>query len=75
MNWLPIPDDGWVPLEHERDKFFNVYIDETSQTEYRYLIIGGLVVPLSHTARLEADIIAARADTIVPSINPMAPRA
>jgi hypothetical protein len=70
MNWLPIPDDGWVPLERERGKFFNVYIDETSQTEYRYLIIGGLVVPLSHTARLEADIIAARADTIVPSHQP-----
>jgi hypothetical protein len=34
------------------------------------LIIGGLVVPLSHTARLEADIIAARADTIVPSHQP-----
>jgi hypothetical protein len=70
MNWLPIPDDGWVPPEHERDKFFNVYIDETSQTEYRYLIIGGLVVPLSHTAQLEADIIAARADTVVPSMQP-----
>jgi hypothetical protein len=70
MSWSPIPDDHWVPLEHERDRFFNVYIDETSQTEFRYLIIGGLAVSLSHTAQLEADIIAARANTVVPSIQP-----
>jgi hypothetical protein len=70
MSWSPIPDDDWAPLEHERDKFFSVYIDETSQTKHRYLMIGGLAVPLSHTAQLEADIIAARAGTIVPSKQP-----
>jgi hypothetical protein len=70
MSWSPIPDDHWVPLEHERDRFFNVYIDETSQTKHRYLIIGGLAVSLSHAAQLEADIIAARADTVVPTIRP-----
>jgi hypothetical protein len=57
MSWSPIPDDDWAPLEHERDKFFSVYIDETSQTKHRHLMIGGLVVPLSHAAQLEADII------------------
>jgi hypothetical protein len=70
MSWSPIPDDDWVPLQHERDKFFSVYIDETSLTKHRYLMIGGLAVPLSHTAQLEADIIAARSNTVVPSIPP-----
>src|SRR3981081_962973 len=60
MSWSPIPDDDWAPLEQERDKFFSVYIDETSQTKHRYLMIGGLAVPLSHTGQQEADIIAAR---------------
>ena len=70
MSWSPIPDDDWAPLEHERDKFFSVYIDETSQTKHRYLMIGGLAVPLSHTGQLEADIIAARKDTRVPATQP-----
>src|SRR3981081_3825300 len=70
MSWSPIPDDDWAPLEHERDKFFSVYIDETSQTKHRYLMIGGLAVPLSHTGQLEADIIAARKDTVVPATQP-----
>jgi len=70
MSWSPIPDDDWAPLEHERDKFFSVYIDETSQTKHRYLMIGGLVVPLSHAAQLEADIIEARRDTVVPATRP-----
>src|SRR4051794_6936103 len=70
MSWSPIPDDDWAPLEHERDKFFSVHIDETSQTKHRYLMIGGLAVPLSHTAQLETDIIAARAGTVVASTQP-----
>jgi hypothetical protein len=70
MSWSPIPDDDWAPLEHERDKFFSVYIDETSQTKHRYLMIGGLAVPLSHTGQLETDIIAARKDTRVPATRP-----
>jgi hypothetical protein len=70
MSWSPIPDDDWAPLEHECDKFFSVYIDETSQTKHRYLMIGGLAVPLSHTAQFEADIIAARKDTVVPATQP-----
>jgi hypothetical protein len=70
MSWSPIPDDDWVPLEHERDLFFNVYIDETSQTQHRYLMIGGLSVSLSYAEQLETDIIAARAKTVVPSTQP-----
>lgn len=54
----------WVPLPHEADLFCNVYIDESSQNEHRYLVLGGLVVPLSHADLFEADIIAARDSTI-----------
>jgi hypothetical protein len=54
----------WVPLPHEADLFCNVYIDESSQTKHRYLVIGALIVPLSHSNAFEADIIAARDHTI-----------
>lgn len=53
----------WTPLPHEADLFCNVYIDESSQTKHRYLVLGGLLVPLSHCEALEADIIAARDHT------------
>jgi hypothetical protein len=48
----------WTPLPHEEDLFCNVYIDESSQTDHRYFVLGGLVVPLSHAAQFETDIIA-----------------
>ena len=51
---------AWEPLPHEADLFCNVYIDESSQTKHRYLVLGGLVVPLSHADAFEADIAAAR---------------
>jgi hypothetical protein len=54
----------WMPLPHEADLFCNVYIDESSQTKHRYLVIGGLVVPLSHADAFEAAIIAARDNVI-----------
>jgi hypothetical protein len=50
----------WTPLPHEADLFCNVYIDESSQTKHRYLVLGALVVPLSHADAFEADMIAAR---------------
>lgn len=36
------------------------YIDESSQTKFRYMLLGGLCVPLSHSAAFEADIISHR---------------
>lgn len=54
----------WTPLPHEADLFCNVYIDESSQTDHRYFVLGGLVVPLSHTVQFETDIISARDDII-----------
>jgi hypothetical protein len=46
-----------------------VYIDESSQNKFRYLVLGGLCVPLSHASALEADIIAAR-DHTTPLLKP-----
>lgn len=59
-----MPRDTWVPLPHEANLFHQVYIDESSQTKHRYMILGGLCVPLSHSAAFEADIIAHRDGTI-----------
>jgi hypothetical protein len=58
-----MPRESWVPLPHEANLFHEVYIDESSQTKHRYMILGGLCVPLSHSAEFEADIIAARDHT------------
>lgn len=51
-------------MPHEADLFCNVYVDESSQTKHRYLVLGGLLVPLSHFDAFEADIAAARDHTI-----------
>src|SRR6476620_7991100 len=69
-----MPRKPWVPLPHEADLFCNVYIDESSQTKHRYLILGGLVVPLSHAEIFENDIIAARDPIIAPSRADGTPR-
>ena len=50
MFYSPIPDDDWRPLPEEAEKYFYAYIDESSQTQERYLILGGLVAPFSHAA-------------------------
>jgi hypothetical protein len=59
----------WEPLPHEADLFCNVYVDESSQTKHRYLVLGGLVLPLSHAALFESEIIAAR-DRTIPIAKP-----
>lgn len=65
---------SWTPLPHEADLFCNVYIDESSQTKHRYLVLGGLIVPLSHADLFEADIIAARESIIAPTRVDAKPR-
>jgi hypothetical protein len=65
-----MPRKPWVPLPHEADRFCNVYIDESSQTKFRYLVIGGLLVPLDFYEAFEADLIAARIDGKVPLTYP-----
>ncbi len=59
-----MPRRPWVPLPHEADLFCNVYVDESSQTKHRYLVLGGLLVPLSHSAAFETDIASVRDHTI-----------
>jgi len=60
----------WTPLPEEADLFCNVYIDESSQQGFRYLVLGGLVVPLSHAELLESDLRAARETTNIPLTRP-----
>ena len=36
---------SWTPQPHEAKSFEEVYIDETSQTGHRFLVIGGIVIP------------------------------
>ena len=48
------------PLPHEAGLFNELYIDETSQTKHRYLVIGGIVCPLDFAADIAASIIEAR---------------
>lgn len=55
-----MPRKPWVPRPEEADRFYEVYIDESSQTQFRYMVMGGLCVPLSHSAAFEADVIAHR---------------
>lgn len=64
-----MPRPSWVPRPEEANLFHEVYIDESGQTKFRYLVIGGLCVPLSHSAALEADLITAR-DHTTPLTNP-----
>jgi predicted transport protein len=65
---MPLP--SWKPLPEEADLFCDVFIDESSQTKHRYLVLGGLVIPISHTGQFEADIIGARKSTILPATEP-----
>lgn len=59
-----MPRDSWVPKPEEADRFYQVYIDESSQTKHRYMLLGGLCIPLDYAAAFEADIMAHRDETI-----------
>ena len=58
-----------MPRPEEADRFFQVYVDESSQTKHRYLVMGGLCVPLAYSSAFEADIISQR-DHTVPLLRP-----
>jgi hypothetical protein len=64
-----MPRDSWVPRPDEADRFYQVFIDESSQTQHKYMVMGGLCVPLSHAAQFEADMIAHR-DHTTPVFKP-----
>lgn len=65
-----MPRKPWVPLPHEADLFCNLYIDESSQTKHRYLVIGGLIIPLAFADAFDAAIVDARKNTILPAHRP-----
>jgi hypothetical protein len=69
FRFFAMPRDAWVPRPEEADRFYQVYIDESSQTKHRYLVMGGLCVPLAYSAIFEADIITHR-DQTVPLTKP-----
>jgi hypothetical protein len=64
----------WEPRPHEADLFREVYIDESSQSDHHYLVMGGLIVPMSHSKAFEASIIAARDHIIKPAKEDGTPR-
>jgi hypothetical protein len=46
----------WEPLPHEAKLFHEIYIDESSQNDHHYMVIGGIVVPRDFSAQLEEDL-------------------
>jgi hypothetical protein len=48
------------PPPHEAGSFEEIYLDETSQTGHRFLIIGGIVIPLHLSEQFKDDILEAR---------------
>ena len=52
--------ESWVPREYERHLFHEIYIDETSQNDHRFLVLGGIIIPREFYVEFEADIFAAR---------------
>src|SRR6266478_1153907 len=50
----------WVPREHERHLFHEIYIDETSQNDHHFLVLGGIIIPREASAEFEADMFEAR---------------
>jgi hypothetical protein len=59
-GFLAMPRDSWVPRQFERHLFHEVYIDETSQNDHHFLVLGGIMVPREVSAAFEADILEAR---------------
>lgn len=41
-------------------KVCNIYIDESSQTKHRYLVLGGLIVPIDVVEKLQASLLGAK---------------
>ena len=50
----------WEPLPHEAGLFSEIYIDESSQNNHHYLLVGGIIVSRNRVDWLENEIISAR---------------
>jgi hypothetical protein len=44
----------------EYKTFSDIYLDESSQTKHRYLLLGGLIVPTEKVSDLNQRLLAAR---------------
>ena len=60
----------WQPDDRDSKRTYDVFVDESSQTKAKYLIIGALIVPYTHRAEFDADMLAAREGTKVPTQKP-----
>lgn len=49
-----------MPKESERRLFHEIYIDETSQNDHHFLVLGGIIIPREVSAEFEADMFEAR---------------
>jgi hypothetical protein len=55
----------WEPLPHEVNFFQEIYIDESSQNDHHFLVLGGIMLPRFLSAQFETDIIEARHPRLV----------
>jgi hypothetical protein len=55
-----MPRKPWEPREHERHLFHEIYIDETSQNDHHFLVLGGIIVPRDASGDFETEMFAAR---------------
>ena len=55
-----MPRRLWEPPEQEKHQFHEVYIDETSQNDHHFLLLGGIVMPLAASADFTTNMIEAR---------------
>src|SRR4030081_3300597 len=54
----------WEPKPEERDLYMEVFIDESSQNAFDYLVMGGIVVSMKYAAQFEEAIIKARGNDL-----------
>jgi hypothetical protein len=58
-----MPRRPWVPRPEEARFFHHIYIDESSQNDHNYMVLGGVVVPMTSSAQLEEDIYNAKPES------------
>jgi hypothetical protein len=55
-----MPRKPWVPRQDEAAFFHHIYIDESSQNDHDYMVLGGIVVPLAFAGQLEEELDSAK---------------
>ncbi len=59
-----MPRLPWEPRVFERHLFHELYIDETSQNDHHFLVLGGIIIPREASAEFEADMLEARSSRL-----------